>query len=368
MLSKFSFWPSLLLARTFLKMFFRDKQSIFFSVFFPIIFMLALGLRGGNQGDVITIGLINQSQSTIAEALQQRIQSDAHFKVIVSNRDDLLILLASREIAAIVTIPASMKNLDSENTLSVLIDSAQLGAAQEALQSVRQRTVEIERDLRGLKPALALDVTDVQTRNLRYIDFLLPGLLAFSIMQISIAGSGYNLVEYRRKGILKRLFVTPVRPIDVILGLVGARLLLVMLQITFLLIVATQFLGIQILGSLFSVYFVAAIAGAIFLSLGFALGSIAKTQASIQALGNLVIFPQMLFSGMFYPISSLPEFIQPIANILPLSFVANAMRDLVADGTSLFLLWPDLLGMAVCLALALVLATRLFVWRDVAGD
>ena len=78
-------------------------------------------------------------------------------------------------------------------------------------------------------------------------------------------------------------------------------------------------------------------------------------------------FPQLILSGVFFPISSLPEIIQPIAEFLPLSVIASSLRGIANDGLSLFSFDLNLLGVVVWLILSFFLATRYFVWRDVAG-
>ncbi len=86
-----------------------------------------------------------------------------------------------------------------------------------------------------------------------------------------------------------------------------------------------------------------------------------------MAIGNLVIFPQVFLSGIFFPIDSMPAFMQPVANLLPLSFVATAMREIANNGASLLDIVPSLVGIAVWFVLAFLLATRLFVWKEVAN-
>ena len=86
-----------------------------------------------------------------------------------------------------------------------------------------------------------------------------------------------------------------------------------------------------------------------------------------MAVGNIIIFPQIFLSGVFYPIDSMPELIQPIARILPLSFVSTAMREIANSGASLLSIAPSLLGIGVWFVVAFVLATRLFVWKEVAN-
>ena len=86
-----------------------------------------------------------------------------------------------------------------------------------------------------------------------------------------------------------------------------------------------------------------------------------------MAIGNLFIFPQMFLSGIFFPIDALPELIQPLANVLPLSFVATALREISNNGLSLLEILPQLAGIAVWFVIGFVLATRLFVWKEVAN-
>ncbi len=232
---------------------------------------------------------------------------------------------------------------------------------------LEQTLISIEREFRNIEPMFTLTVEDVQARSQRYLDFLLPGLLAFTLMQLSIAGSGFNIVEYRRKGILKRLFVTPIRPRDFIASIVMARMAIVLIQLTVLILVAVLALDVTIVGNFVSFYFIVMLGTFIFLCLGFCLGSVAKTQQAVMAVGNIVIFPQIFLSGVFYPIESMPELIQPIAKILPLSFVSTAMREIANNGASLLSIAPSLLGIALWFVIAFVLATRLFVWKEVAN-
>jgi ABC-2 type transport system permease protein len=186
-------------------------------------------------------------------------------------------------------------------------------------------------------------------------------------MQLSIAGSGYNIVEYRRKGILKRLFVTPLTPQAFIGGLVLSRSLICLIQLGVLMLIAVYGFDVSIIGSALDLGVVVLLGIALFLSVGFCMGSIAKTQQAIMAIGNLVTFPQMFLSGIFYPIDILPEWIQPIAHILPLSFLADAVREIVVNGAGLGDLLSNLAGLVAWSIVALLAAIRLFAWKDVAG-
>jgi ABC-2 type transport system permease protein len=251
--------------------------------------------------------------------------------------------------------------------LQLLVDAAQVQQLGLIMPLLEQTLISIEREFRNIEPMFTLTIEDVQARSQRYLDFLLPGLMAFTLMQLSIAGSGFNIVEFRRKGILKRLFVTPIKPHDFITAIVLARMAIILIQLTVLILFAVTILDVRIVGNFASFYLMIILGTFIFLCLGFCLGSIAKTQQAVMAVGNLVIFPQIFLSGVFYPIESMPELIQPIANLLPLSVVSTAMREIANNGTSLLEITPTLIGIAAWFVIALVLATRLFVWKEVAN-
>ena len=186
-------------------------------------------------------------------------------------------------------------------------------------------------------------------------------------MSICIAGSGFNIVEYRRKGILKRLFVTPIQPQHFIGGLVISRAIICVVQLTVVLAIGVVLLKLSIAGNVASLLAIILLGTAVFLSIGFCLGSIAKTQETIQAIGNLVTFPQMLLSGIFYPIDSLPHFLQPAAKLLPLSYVATSFREIIVNGASLHDILPKVLALLIWGVVTLLLAIKLIVWKDVAS-
>lgn len=116
-----------------------------------------------------------------------------------------------------------------------------------------------------------------------------------------------------------------------------------------------------------SLYLFILLGTVVFLCIGFCLGSIAKSQQAIIAIGNLVTFPQMILSGIFFPIEALPDLVQPIAKLLPLSFISTGIREIAINGASLLELFPQLVGVAIWAVIVLVLSIRMFVWKEVAA-
>ena len=355
------------LAKVFLKIFLRDKQSIFFSLFFPIIFMSVFAFANNGEVDPIKLGIVNNSASEVASDFSKMLNDNPLFNVTLGEETALRTELVEGDQTMVLILPEDFDAQSDGAELQLLVDAAQVQQLGLIMPLLEQTLISIEREFRNIEPMFTLTIEDVQARSQRYLNFLLPGLMAFTLMQLSIAGSGFNIVEFRRKGILKRLFVTPIKPRDVITAIVLARMAIILIQLTVLILFAVTILDVRIVGNFASFYLMIILGTFIFLCLGFCLGSIANTQQAVMAVGNLVIFPQIFLSGVFYPIESMPELIQPIANLLPLSFVSTAMREIANNGASLLEITPTLIGIAAWFVIALVLATRLFVWKEVAN-
>tara|TARA_B110000858_G_scaffold89711_2_gene103748 strand:+ start:12249 stop:13340 length:1092 start_codon:yes stop_codon:yes gene_type:complete len=355
------------LSKVFLNIFLRDKQSIFFSLFFPIIFMSVFGFANTGESDSIKLGIVNNSSSVVASDFSQMLADNPLFDITLGEQESLRTELVEGEQTMVLILPESFDAQSDGAELQLLVDAAQVQQLGLIMPLLEQTLISIEREFRNIEPMFTLAVEDVKARSQRYIDFLLPGLMALTIMQLSIAGSGFNIVEFRRKGILKRLFVTPIKPSDFITAIVLARMSIVLIQLTVLLLFAVTILDVSIVGDFASFYLMIISGIFIFLCLGFCLGSVAKTQQSVMMIGNIVIFPQIFLSGIFFPIESMPELMQPVAQLLPLSFVATAMREIANNGANFLEIIPTLIGIAVWLVTAFVLATRLFVWKEVAN-
>lgn len=350
-----------------LRMYARDRQSLFLSLFFPLMLMFAFGFMNFEGDGTTNIGVVltANADTTILETLEQ----DELFNVTTGTDAEMRLALEEGDVPLILLLPAQLPDTDETQAIDVLFnvsDAQKAFGAYQAITLVENALTGLERKLRGTQPMFSVNPQEIRARHFSYINFVVPGLLAFVLMQLAITGSGFNIVEYKRKGILKRLFVTPLQPLHFIISLISMRLLTILVQLGLLLGIAMLAFGATLLGNVF-VFIGFIIFGSImFLSIGFALGGISKTQNAIILFGNLVIFPQMFLSGVFFPLEAAPDWLATSAGLLPLSFVSHALRELANEGTPLVELWPDITGIAVWTAIGLFLAIRYFRWSDAA--
>ena len=358
--------PQAYLTKVFIQIFLRNKQYIVFSLILPLLILAIVGLNDGDN-DPIEIGIVNNSKSNLSQQFVDQLTSNNLFNIIQGSEETLRNELVNGDLMIVLIIPSAMDDKVKSSNIKLLVDKSQAQFIQTIEPILNQSLLSMEREITGRASMFNLVIEDVKSRTLSYIDFLLPGIMAFMLMNLSIAGSGFNVVEFRRRGILKRLFVTPIKPIDFVLAIVVARMVIVLGQLSIIFGFALAILDANIVGSVVSLYFVIMLSVIMFLTLGFSIGSLAKTQESVGVLATIFIYPQLVLSGIFFPIETLPEYIHPFAELLPLSLVADAMRSIANDGLELIDIYANFIGIGIWIVIGMLISTKLFVWKEVAG-
>ena len=175
------------LAKIFLKIFLRDRQSIFFSLFFPIIFMTIFAFANNGEVDPIKLGIVNNSTSEVASDFSQMLNDNPLFTVTEGEESNLRTELIEGDQTMVLILPEDFDAQNDGAELQLLVDAAQVQQLGLIMPLLEQTLISIEREFRNIEPMFTLTIEDVQARSQRYLDFLLPGLMAFTLMQLSIA-------------------------------------------------------------------------------------------------------------------------------------------------------------------------------------
>jgi len=202
----------------------------------------------------------------------------------------------------------------------------------------------------------------VQSRDLGYIDFLVPGIVGMTVMQLGLFGVAFGFVHLKRTGALRRLFATPTSPAYFLGAQVASRLIICVVQVAILLGIGIWF-GLQMFGDYATLALVVLLAAIIFLAVGFAIAGWAKNEDQAAPVANLISLPMMFLSGVFFPRDAMPDFLANITQFMPLTYVNQALRAVVNEGAGLASLGPELLGMGVWAVITFVLAVRMFRWE-----
>ena len=241
--------PQLYLTKVFIQIFLRNKQYIFFSLLLPVVILGIVGLNDGER-DPVDIGLVDYSNSNISKEFIDKLSNNVLFNINQSDEESLRNKLIKGELTLILVLPNDMGDASKTTNIKLLADKSQINFIEAIKPIINQTLIGVEREISKKIPMFSLEIEDIKSRTQTYLDFLLPGIMAFMLMNLSIAGSGFNVVEFRRRGILKRLFVTPIKPIDFVSAIVVARMVIVLGQLSIIFGFAFFFLDVNIVGSI----------------------------------------------------------------------------------------------------------------------
>ena len=356
--------PFMMLTWSSLKAYFRNRGAIFFSLLVPLMIMTIFGLINfGNNTASVNVGVVdqanNQVSSRIISGLGQVKAVKLHVGSLDSEKHELV--QGNRDLVAV--IPPSIGQ--GSTAITAYYNQGNPQNSQVAIAIMNQFVDRASFAFAGVTPAMTLTTTPVQSRNLTYVDFLVPGMIALSIMQTGLFGVVFTFVQWKQRGILRRLMATPMRVRDFFFSQLVTRLSTVALQIGVLIVVGILLFHFHFAGNLLYLLIVGIVGGGIFLAMGLAISGAAKSEETAAPLANLISLPLMFLSGVFFPRGSMPSWLQAVTQYSPLTYVSDALRSISLDGASLWAIRTDLLGIAIWLAIATVIATRLFKWEVV---
>lgn len=323
-----------------LKMFLRNRQALFFTLFMPFIFIGIFGLIGFDRVPKIDIGIITNQPDQPTTAFLESLKEIEALEIIRGQESDERAALADGERAVVMIVPDNLFP-DPNNpspvpqTITVLKNVSQEQQAQTGLTIINQLLDKTTLRVANAPTLFQLDVKNINAKDVRYIDFLVPGIVAMSIMQMAVFSVAFVFTDYKEKGILKRLLATPMRPYQFVSAQVVTRLLVAVFQALILLTFGALIFNTQVYGAWWLIGLFVVLGGAMFLGLGFTISGIAKTVDAVPAIANLVVFPMLFLSGVFFPTSSMPAWLQSIVTFFPLHPFAIGLREVVANGVGI---------------------------------
>jgi ABC-2 type transport system permease protein len=323
-----------------IKMMFREKQVWFWNIFFPIIlmsiFMVIFG--GSSDGEFkAKIAVVKPAQSESADRLYDQLKQLPVFELksdqpVTAEQADTWV--KEKEVDAAIVLPAQ----GGAQSLQVIVNTEnEQNATSQAIRGILDQFVnQANFAAARIEPTFKLESGSVTSgsADLKYVDFLMTGMIALSIAQGGLFGM-VDMVEMRRKGLLKRLRMTPVR-----MGLLGLASMLVRFLLGVFQIICLALIGVFGFGAhlhidvptLIAAFLIGSLA---FNAIGYLISSFSKTMEGYMGVANIASFLMMFISGIFFPTNSLPDWLQPVTNALPLTYFVKGLRDGMVYGTGI---------------------------------
>lgn len=346
------------------KAIFSQPSSIFFSLLFPIIFILIFGAFSDKTADPFKIAIAPGSDTSSVfydSLLTNPLVRVAKYSDTASMFDEM----RKGRLSAVVNIVPS-KDSSSANKIILQSSEAGGGAVYRLIRSLDYQALKIELADANLKREYQFVPQIVPGKKYRSIDFVLPGQLGFSILFSTLFGIAFVFFNLREQLVLKRLYASPVKKINILIGIGASRLFFQLLNVVVLILVGHFFLKFTLVhGALTFLEMLALTIYMLFLLMGVGLiiSSIAKNDTMIPLMINVFGFPQILLSGTFFSIDVFPAWMQKLCQLLPLTQFNNAIRKISFEGLHLYDCWREIGILGIWMIVVYLVVIKIMKWE-----
>lgn len=345
----------------------RSRVGLFFSLIFPIILILLFGAifanSGSSQVPVRVQNNDNGSPASVGFIKALNSTNTMSIKMVDPGINFSQYLLSHSEADGIVIPSGFQAALVSKTPVNVTIYGNPASSTSGIVEGVTNAVVSAF----NLKAAHATAIVStaqvsIASKTYKYIDYLVPGLIGFSVLTSPMFALVNISSQYKRDKIFKQLSLTPLTKTEWLASKILWYILLTLVSFVLMTGAGTLFFGAHITYSPGIVLFLV-LGPFLFVSLGMLVGTVSRSVESAAVVGNLVTFPMMFLSGTFFPVSTMSSELQAVAHALPLYYVIDGLNNVMLYGNYSAALTDA--GILVVLSLVVfVLAVRFFKWRE----
>ena len=350
----------------------RDPPSLIMAFVLPIIMLLIFGYAVTTDVEHIKSAVFDQDKSAESRGLVQMFKNTGYFDpdLNVSNFKEMTYLIDSGKARVGIIIPPDYSKKLHRNEpaqLQLLVDGSDPLVARTALSTAQVITQSKSFDLKiktlqqtglgiNLKPAVDLRYRVWYNPNMESMKFNIPGLIGLIMQNITMLLTAFALVRERERGTLEQLIITPVKPIELIVGKLVPYIVIAFLDVLVILGFGIFWFNVPVNGSVVELLGLSFVFLMGALGLGMFVSTVAKTQLQAMQIGFMIILPSVLLSGFMFPRESMPKIIQTIGYFIPLTYFLRILRGIILKGVGIHYLWKDVLLLAVFGAVILTLS------------
>jgi ABC-2 type transport system permease protein len=353
----------------------NDKRTLALIVIAPLFAMFIFGLAFSGEVKNVRVLVVNQDQGAPvvtggkALSVSDKIISNLDrgvldVKQIADENAALKQIKDGNAFAAIIFPPDFTKSIVSgtqspsagENaTVKVLLDKSNINVANAITKTINDSLLKTM-DSVGKKPLVSVDAVAVFGKNAKFMDFFVPGIMAFVVYLITTLLTLIAFVGERTSGTLQRMLSTTLTEKDIVLGYAVTFSLVGMAQALLLLVVAILVFHITIVGNVLLAFVAIALLAVVSQALGILLSSTAKREAQAIQVLPFVILPAFLLAGIFWPVEAIPSWLRPLSYIVPPTYTVDACRSVMLKGYGIGKIWIDLVALLAMAAFFLAMA------------
>ena len=342
----------------------RSPSAVVFTLLFPMVFIVVFGFIGGGSLSIdVAVKKECEKNSPIYRALQS--SSIIRLDTLISDAD-MKTSLEKGRIDASISIRKNNEGTVPQYTVFLETTTASPESGNIVKSVLNNIFYNINTELMNVPTVAELKTTEVHVREYKTIDFILPGQLGFSLLSSGVFGTAFVFLSLRQTLVIKRFFATPIKRPYIIMGEALSRLVFSLAGALLIILIGHFAFGFTLLNGVRTILDLLLLSGLgliVFMGFGFVVSGIAKTESSIPPIANIITLPQFLLSGTFFSISVFPTWLQPICNVLPLTYLNDAMRKVAFEGADLMQVGSQIGIVSLWGVIVYFIAVKVFRWE-----
>ncbi|MED1915511.1 ABC transporter permease [Bacillus thuringiensis] len=353
----------------------RDRPSLAIALVMPLMLLFLFGYAVNTDVNDIQMAVWNQSPSAASRELVDQFVNTRVFEVAahVSGYKEIEAMLDDGSVnVALIIGPDYTRKRDRNEPVDVqmLINGSDPNIARTATsqaqlivqhQAITLQEIKLQKQgLGGLEQPLGLDTRVLFNPNMESIVFNIPGLIGLIMQNVTMILTAFSLVREKERGTMEQLIVTPIRPLELMLGKITPYVGVGLFSFCLVLLVGTYWFGVPVKGSISLLVTLSVLFLVTTLLLGIFISTVAKTQLQAMQMAFAFILPSVLLSGFMFPRDSMPLVIQWLGGLVPLTYFLEILRGIFLKGVDLDALWKDVVGMSSFCLLILTVAILRF--------
>jgi len=323
----------------------RDRGTFYWSLLFPVFLVLGLAFAfSGGDEKLFKVGVVGAPDPSVGLLGMEQVQ-------VVPYPDAAAALerLARHQIDFMIDFNSASFAINSESSKGRLVRDlfvAQQAAAESSAPGGR-----------------AFSEAVVTGKATRYVDWLVPGVIGMNMMFSSLFGVGFVIVRYRKNGVLKRFKATPVSALNFVSAQAASRLVIVLAMSIIVYAGTNALLGFMMRGSYLNLLLLTVLGILCMISLGLVFASRMRSEEMANGVLNLVTFPMLALSGVFFSLEGSPAILRTVSRAFPLTHFIEAARKIMLDGAGLAEIAPNLAVLGALTIVFLAAGSALFKWE-----
>ena len=354
----------------------RDPRTLMMIFIMPVLQLLLLGYATNTDVKNVPTVVFDQDNSQQSRSLLDAYRSTGYFSLdfVAYSENDVNGLIEGGLAKVGIIIPPDYSislTAGQSATVAVLIDGSDPTVAATALSAAtlvgqtQGVNIQYQRLAGRIQAGGMSSPLEVRTRVLYNPDLLssynlVPGLIAMILMMTTTNLTSFSIVRERERGTIEQLIVTPIRNIELVVAKITPYVIVSMLDVVLILLLGTFWFHVPIRGSILLLFALTGLYIIPNLGLGLLISTFATTQQQAQMMVMPIMLPSMMLSGFYFPIASLPAFLQAISRLLPLTYFLIIVRSIVVKGASLQFLIPQVIALIIFSILLVGIAVMRF--------